>query len=235
MEVLMANSDSSNDPKNIWNGQHTDERPISVEELRSLARRHEGIRRVRRLVFIGAFVLYMAISIGVRMTTNQPHAEHIGWLGVVMFALLMTWVLGFRYYVADRPTGLGLHAAVPGLEFYRRELVSQLEYFQHKTRWLPGSMLVVSSFFVTIAVDSRLAVPLVILLAIFAGVWYWQWKRDLPRLQDELRSLQRIGNCLAGRRHSGLRRGQNLKNSARKIRKGNVTANSADAIQISVS
>ena len=189
----MTNS-GSNDPKNIWNSQHTDVQPISVEDLRSRAGRHEWKRRVRRVAFIGAFMLYMAISIGVRMTNNQPHAEHVGWLGVIMFALLLTWVLGFRYYVADRPTSLGINAAAPGLDFYRRELQSQLEYFQDKRRWLPGLMLVVSSFIVTIAVDSRIALPLGILLVIFAGIWYWQWKQELPRLQDELRSLGRIQN-----------------------------------------
>jgi len=81
---------------------------------------------------------------------------------------------------------------VPGLEFYRRELLMQLGYFQDWYRWMPGVTLVVLFLVVTIIVDRRLALPLTILFAVFAGVWYWQWKRELPQLRSELQKLQTL-------------------------------------------
>src|SRR5262245_52383321 len=127
----MTNNAAANNPKDVWKNQDTHARPMSAEEIRTIAKKLRWKSRFRRTVFSAAFILYFVLSIGVRIASNERHVDVVGWIGLVRFVLLITWVLGLRYYVADRPMSLNLNAKqVPGLEFYRRELLMQLGYFQ---------------------------------------------------------------------------------------------------------
>ena len=183
----------NNNPKHIWTNQQTAESIVSAGEIRNLAKEHYISRRWKRIVFSAAFVLNLAISILPRVISTGPHAEHVGWIGMIWFASLATWILGFRYYVAPRPISLNLNAGqLSGLEFYRRELLAQVDYFENKVRWLPGVILVVLAFTVNVTVDPRFAIPMVILFGMFVAITYWQWRRELPQLKSELRALDRL-------------------------------------------
>ena len=150
-------------------------------------------KRWKRIVFPSVFVLYLAISILPRMIATRPHAEHVGWIGILWFASLATWILGLRYYVAPRPISLNLNAGqLSGLEFYRSELLAQVEYFDNKRRWLPGVILVILGLTTNVTVDPRFSIPSVIVFGIFVAITYWQWRRELPHLKSELRALDRL-------------------------------------------
>src|SRR5262249_20173567 len=123
----------NNDPKHIWTNQPTDQRIVSVREIRNLAKARYVGRRWKRIVFSSALILNLAISILPRVIGTRPQPEHAGWIGMIWFASLATWILGFRYYVAPRPVGLDLNTGqLSGLEFYRRELLAQVDYFDSK-------------------------------------------------------------------------------------------------------
>jgi hypothetical protein len=187
----MANNET--DPKDVWKSQPTDARMISAAEIRNVARRANRKTRLRRFIGAAAFVLYFSISILVRISSDQRHADLAGWTGLIRFALLIIWVSGLRYYVDPGLVSLNLNAGeLAGLDYYRRQLLVQLDYFRTPYRWLPMFLLVVLSFAAAAAVDRLLVIPLGVLFAVFAGVSYWQWKRESPQLQEELRAIQAL-------------------------------------------
>jgi hypothetical protein len=192
MEVgQMTNSSLGNDPILIWQHQDIMGETMSAQEIRKTAQAFQSKSKLRRAIFGLAFILYLALSLVVRMSSAERHVLHVGWVGIVRFGLLIVWILGLRYYEADRLTSLNLNAgSTGGFEFYRRGLLVQIDYFRNTIRWLPGLLIVVLFFAATLATDRSLAVPLGILFVIFGGYWYMQWKRDLPQLQAEIEALE---------------------------------------------
>ncbi len=186
----MTSNPLANDPKGLWQNQQTEGQTMSIQDMRNmLSQRHAQTRR-RRWLFGATFILYFVVSIA-GAVSNERNVSHTGWFAVVRFALLITWILGFRYYVAERPMSLNLNAgSMGGLEFYRRELSVQLDYFQNVYRWLPWLLYVVLFFVTTLGTDPTLAIPLGILFAVFAAFWHRQWRRDLPRLKAEVEALE---------------------------------------------
>ena len=179
------------DPQELWQNQQTEGQSITIQDLKAMLRQRHRRDRLRHWIFGVTFSIYLAVAMAAKIVSPDRTVLHTGWMGVVMFVLLIIWVLCFRYYVADRPMSLNLNRGLAnGLEFYRGELHVQLEYFRNRSRWLPGLLLVVAVFVVTVASDPTLVIPLGILFAIFAGVWYRQWRRDMPTLRAEIEALE---------------------------------------------
>ena len=188
----MTHEPLANDPGTIWRNQRVDRQTMSVQQMQEKVNRLQAKKRRKSFIFYAAFCLYFGISIGALLTSAQANAADVGWVGLVRFGLLIVWVLGLRYYVADRPMSLGLNTGSSGLDFYRRELLIQYDYFRDTYRWLPGLLWVVLFFITTVISDRRLTIPLSIILAIFVGLWYRQWRRGLPALQREIEALDAL-------------------------------------------
>jgi hypothetical protein len=186
----------TNDPKFIWRNQETHPLTITAREASDLARRREARTRLMRTVFPSAAALYLAVSIGARIMSDQtgPVPVLSGWIGLVRFVLLMIAVLTIRYHQPFEPIiSLNLSTAeFSGVDHYRRELLRQLEYFENAHRWLPGLILVVLFFAAAVTVDPRLGVPMTALSLVFAFIWYAQWKRALPQLRAEVRAAEAL-------------------------------------------
>ena len=113
MEVdNMTNSPVGNDPRLIWQGQNVSGQTVPAREIRARAQKLAARARRRRFVFGAAFILYFAFSIVVLASSSAGNALHVGWVAVVRFALLIVWVLSWRYYIADRPIRLDLKSSI---------------------------------------------------------------------------------------------------------------------------
>jgi hypothetical protein len=194
-EARMTNNSVPNDPKFVWKSQETHQPSMTAEQVADLARKSEAKTLRMRFLFLAAFSLYMAVSLGARILSDEtgPVPVLAGWIGLVRFALLIAWALTLRYYKKHEPISLFLNTGeFSGIDYYRRELLDQLDYFHSTHRWLPTLTLVVLFFIATVTVNPGLIVPLSLLFVIFAFGWYAQWKRSLPQLRSEIHAAEAL-------------------------------------------
>jgi hypothetical protein len=191
----MTNNSDSNDPKFVWRNQETQQPRMTAEQVGQLLRKGQARTRGMRFVFALTLSLFMALSFGARILSDEtgPFPVLGGWIGVVRFVLLITSALTLRYYKTHEPIGLSLNKGeFSGIDYYRRALLGQLDYFQSKQRWLPMLGIVVLFFIAVVSVNPRLVVPLTLLFAVFAFGWYAQWKRALPQLRSEIEAVEAL-------------------------------------------
>ena len=86
---------------------------MTAEQVADLARKSEAKTLRMRFLFLAAFSLYMAVSLGARILSDEtgPVPVPAGWIGLVRFALLIAWALTLRYYKKHEPISLFLKTA----------------------------------------------------------------------------------------------------------------------------
>src|SRR5436190_21195881 len=79
----MTNSPIGNDPILIWQHQDITGETMSAQEIRKTAQEFQAKSKRRRAIFGIAFLLYVVLSIVVRLSSTERFALHLGWVGVV--------------------------------------------------------------------------------------------------------------------------------------------------------
>src|SRR5262245_21672090 len=118
------------DPRTVWQNQKEHAAP-SLEEI--MTRAEEFRRKSRR----GAHVFWIALLLHLAVSVAEDFAGiKVWWVGVIRFALFITWVayIPFRGLDDASPTILRIAGTTPVLDFYRRQLQRQRDYFTDNYR-----------------------------------------------------------------------------------------------------
>jgi hypothetical protein len=192
VENIMSDEHPEYDPKALWQ-QESEHARLSMEEI--VARSEELKRKNRRdmATFSVALLLYAAISI----TEDISNIEgNLWWVGAIRFALLIVWVyylpVGFAGTNYLSPIQLQTSGMTPSFEFYRKQLERRRDYFGDGYRTgLQWAFLTLGIVLFSIAYP-----PLFLLfgipLAITAAVVFIRKKREMPHIQREIETLNRL-------------------------------------------
>jgi hypothetical protein len=180
------------DPITVWQSQ-TEHSTPALEDV--LKRAHQFKAKDRRAAFIfgAAFILHIAIS----LTEDFAGVEgRLWWVGVIRFALLTVWVyyLPFRTFGTNNssPISLRVAAMTPVLDFYRRELVRRRDYFRDDYRGVLQLVLLGAAFIIYSVFYPRLFLVFSIPLAVWTVLLYKRRKDELPQIQREIETLDRL-------------------------------------------
>jgi hypothetical protein len=176
-------------PIAVWRNQTVPPAP-SLEAIAARARAFAAKNRRHTLIFSIALALHVTVSVIEDATVAKGS---IWWLGVIRFALFVTWVvyIPFRKDEASL-TSLRVAALTPVLDFYRTQLERQRDYFQddlrRKTQFIAlGVGFILYSLFYP-------SLFLVFGIPIIAGaaIFYKLRRSELPEIQRELGTLRRL-------------------------------------------
>jgi hypothetical protein len=180
------------DPIAVWQGQASPSAPL-VEDITERARAFEARNRRRAIVFGLALGLHLAVSL---VEDARVAKGSIWWVGVIRFALFTTWVLYLPFRPGDADdvsrTSLRLSGLTPVLDFYRRQLERQRNYFQddhhRKTRFiaLAVGFVLYSIFYPSLFLV--FGIPIIV----GAAAFYRRRRAEAPEIQHELEILQRL-------------------------------------------
>jgi hypothetical protein len=175
-----------------WQSQGREGVAMSLPQLEARLKSHRQANTVRTLTFYAAFAAYVAFAIWAR---TIPSGELPLWIEFVRFGLLTGWVSVWASYMLAKKgkefTTLSLNAdaAVPGLEFYRNQLIDRLDYFRDGY-WRNTQMgMLAFAFIINAIVYPRLIIPFLLLIGFWAALFFRQKSRQLPVLERELAAL----------------------------------------------
>jgi hypothetical protein len=179
------------DPVTIWQSQAPQSVP-SLEDVLMRSRRFQTQNRRHALIFSIALGLHLFVSIAEDLAGTK---STIWWVGAIRFLLMTIWVYFLPFNTArnDQSSTLFLReaATTPVLDFYKRQLQKQRDYFQDNfVRKLQIVFLIVSFILYSIfypPVFLFFGFPFAIVVAVF----FKRRQRQLPRLQEELETLAR--------------------------------------------
>jgi hypothetical protein len=186
----MNDNFDSQEACNLWKGQTTQGTLLSVEVIKQRADESRKRSQRQRLICIVAAVINAASALAGLIFNNQPIEF---WLRIVQFASFTVILMQLPgLYSRSRFLSLGLNVQFePCTEFYRRELLSQKDFFFRIKRAmifvsLQGLVLVASAF----GLKQPMLVPVGALLTLAAGLWYARTARQSSQIQSELDELR---------------------------------------------
>jgi hypothetical protein len=179
-------------PITVWQSQTSLPAP-TMEQIDMRARSFERKNRRRNLVFCIALSMHLGVSL-VEDATDAKGA--IWWIGVLRFALFITWVayIPFRSHDKDASslTFLRIVALTPVLEFYRKQLEQQRDYFQDDYRRKTQFIAIGAGFILYSIFYPSLFLVFGIPIVIGAAVFYKRRRDELPEIRRELAELRRL-------------------------------------------
>ena len=190
----MANEPSSHDPLNIWQNQPTEERKMSVEEIRRrVGEIHHKVRRQRLLLLASTLVMIGFCVWG--MVAAYFTLQRVG------FALAAIWFLLTQHpwikASSDEPADM---ATSTGIEYCRRQLELRRKQLRQPWRWYLGPVLLgIVSFLLgpvgAVMQNPRLApnmAPFLILVGFWVFFFFRQINRDLQTIQHDIDDLNAL-------------------------------------------
>ena len=194
----MANDPAPDNMKKLWQEQKMETVPMSLDEIRSKARKYQsriGWRNGREyaaLALVGAFFAYS-------MAKPGPALLRVGEGLCIAAGLYVAWQIRRRGAARPVPADLGFATC---LAFHRRELERQRDLLRSVWRWYLGPMvpgLAVIMLAGVMANPGHLRHPklfiasyaAVVALAFFVvGRWNQRAARRLERQIDEIAALE---------------------------------------------
>src|SRR5262245_36971270 len=118
------------DPAALWRSATESPRP-SLDEIRIRAQQFRTKGRRNAVVFAVAFVLYLIVSLGEDFVDIEGS---LWWVGVIRYVLFLTWILYMPFKVGGIDESslayLRFSGNTPVLDFYRRQLQRQRDFFR---------------------------------------------------------------------------------------------------------
>jgi len=184
-----------NDPRKVWQDQPVEALKMSTGELRQKALQHYSRARSEAL---SSILISLALSVVFAWSITRAHTAlaRYGWgllsLSVIYAAWHVYQWMWPRELAEDAPAGTCL-------EFYRRELERRRDYAGRW--WKSGLPVLFSSGMIMAAIGTGApkgppphpalaALPLLLLIAVWAVVWLVMKKKSGPTLQEEIDQLK---------------------------------------------
>jgi len=186
----MSEHTGANDPGTVWRDQPEEEHPVNLEQI--LSRRSEGLHASTRseiLTSIGAAALLAGISAW-RLAPAHDRLLESGLGAVIVWVAVTVVVFRRRMAPGDPPQP---DRAASGAEYYRRELERRRDHLRNEWLWHGPLLLACIMLGATLLGRSsagfdRLqnALPLLILLVVWAGYGYRRRRLQASELQREI-------------------------------------------------
>jgi hypothetical protein len=177
------------DLKELWRNLAVEGPGVTVQELQE---RSQMLRyRMNRgsIAFRISFAVHVLVIIA-RVVWGTP--ENLFWIRGIEFATFLLWSFFLPYERAarsERPMTI-LPRSTNGFDFYRTQLEARIDTLRgHDSTFV----IVYASFFWAIfyaRLYPVLGIPILIVFSIIAFNEHQRKKRELPRVQDELRALR---------------------------------------------
>jgi hypothetical protein len=186
--------DEFSDPKKIWQNQPTEATKMSLDEIRSKARRVQ--RRAQ-----AAAILWVVIGLALCVAFAHSFVKDQGLLLRIGWGILSLWSLygAYHAYKWIWPGSLAEDGTLrTSVDSYRSELERQRDYGLHIWRrsgltfcFLGLAFVVLPPIIKALATPRLLknAVPFFVLLLLWFIAFYFQRKRGQRRLQREIDEL----------------------------------------------
>ncbi len=189
----MPDNASTNDLKNLWRNQMTEQPQISVERFRHKARklRKKARREVYRLSAMAVIVVSFAL---VAMARTHETAQHIG-LGIVAVWGLLLPFLAHRML---RPAAQSDQATLASsIDFYRKQLERHRDYRRQMWIWVAAPLFLGAAVFFapTLLEHPKLApnvLPFALLLTLWAVAFFYLSRRKFRKLRRKLDILDEL-------------------------------------------
>jgi hypothetical protein len=175
------------DPQTLWQTQTTEDIAMSLQKVRTAAQRHSERNLRNKWIFNAALAGYILVSFAARGTG-------LGLLLVLRVILGAVWLLYLPRF-REQPVSLSLSLTdvSPGLQFYRKELVMERDYFRSSSKWVTPVLYMTVIFVTSLSMGWMVAVPVCVVFAAFLVRFYFQRKQTLPGIEKEIRNLDSLG------------------------------------------
>jgi hypothetical protein len=192
----MQDSFHSNDPKTIWQNQPTKGSTMTMHLIRRMAR---DLRAKTRRALLGTLVGPLVVAFCYAFCIKVFPAMQQGL--ELLFAFALAWSLAGLYFLNRRKWS----AAMPGdagssagLEFCRREIERQRDYFRRVLLWSLGPMLLaLGTLILAMAMVASgeifpKAMPFMTVIVVWIAAYFVIRARDQRQLQREIDELNDI-------------------------------------------
>jgi len=180
------------DPIAAWQNASDTAAP-SLEEISSRAQRFQAKARRNAIIFSVAFVVYVAISLGEDLAGIEGS---LWWVGVIRYALFLTWVLYMPFRVGSIDESslafLRLSGTTPVLDFYRRQLQRQRDFFRDNSQRMVQFVAIVFGTTIYCVVYPRLFLVFAVPIIVASVLIYQRRRTELPQIQTELEALDKM-------------------------------------------
>jgi len=186
----------SDDPKTIWQNQRTE---ASTMTMKLIQRRAQELRAKTRRALLGTLAGPLAVAFCyifcIKVFPAMQPVSHL------LFTFALAWSLGGVYFLNRRkwsgamPGDAGFSA---GLEFCRREIERQRDYFRRALLWSFGPMLLALGALIlamAMVVGRGIfpsAMPFMTIIVVWMGAYFVIRARDQRKLQREIDELNDI-------------------------------------------
>jgi hypothetical protein len=194
----MQDSFHSDNPKTIWQNQQTE---ASTMTLKLIQRRARELRAKTRRALLGTLAGPLAVAFCytfcIKMFPAMKPASHLLFTFALAWSLAGLYFLNRRKWSAAMPGDAGFSA---GLEFCRREIERQRDYFRRVLLWSFGPMLLaLATLILAVAMfvgreNFPKAMPFMTIIVVWIAAYFVIRARDQRRLQleiDELNDIER--------------------------------------------
>ncbi len=194
----MPDDSAENDTRKIWQNQPTERYEMTLEKIREKARElHAKTRKQFLGILAGPLVVAFFYAFGVKQFPS------LGRVLQPLFAFALVWSVAGLYFLnrgkwsAGMPGDAGFSA---GLEFCRREIERQRDYFRRIVLWQFGPViLAIGTFILALAMVAGRkvllnAIPFMTLVVLWIAAYFViraRQQRGLQREIDELNGIER--------------------------------------------
>jgi hypothetical protein len=194
----MRDDSAENDTRKIWQNQPTEPSVMTLQKIQEKARELYAKTRKQFLgTLAGPLVVAFFYAFGVKQFPS------LGRVLQPLFAFALVWGVAGLYFLnrgkwsAGMPGDVGFSA---GLEFCRREIERQRDYFRHIVVWQFGPIiLAIGTFILALAMAAGRkfllnAIPFMTLVVLWIAAYFViraRQQRGLQREIDELNGIER--------------------------------------------
>ncbi|WP_321474564.1 hypothetical protein [uncultured Paludibaculum sp.] len=193
----MPDESKEYDPQAVWKNQPEETSAVALNQI--VDRRTQTLyanTRSEIIVSITAALFFLAV-LAWRLAPPLDALRQAGYAVILLWVLATVYRFRDRIWRRDQPHPSAV--AAPGIEYYRRELERRRDHLTNEWLWHGPLLLACLLFAVSFLGKSlpssqrmRGVLPLVLVLAVWAGLGFWRRRRqarDIQREIDEIKAL----------------------------------------------